>query len=362
MASRNKKGKLYNMLSSRFNITFFYKPGGEEGWYNDEYYYVVLDDSIFIKARFIDNAVLMIDSVTSMTISIMAKQYDELVKYLKTIDDITILASCINSGMDFIQACKANNVPAVECPEFISYSEKFYNKYKCYARNDITLYGYYLIALHEESYARAKRVPSEIEELPPFTPDIPEPTKEPPTDVPVEEPPIQVVNPDSPKFNELIDKIMNAIPNLSMVKNEDNPYMVSMSSPNISFTLTNVHVDSVEKIFDLFHITGLVGNNGIDCLKLISTIHDFISQIHVEDKLYNPEIARAFWNKSGDVMGVPEDMISSTRIRYRMAATIRNVNTLGIDDNKVFSAIDGNPYCKVEEQDTVGGTCTYEII
>lgn len=349
MASRNKKGKLYSLFSANFDVTFFYKPGGEEGCYNDEFYYFVLDDAIFIKARFIDNAVLIIDSATSMTISIINKTYDKLVKCLKAVDDITILASSIGSGMEFIQACKANNVPVVECPEFLGYSEKFYNKYKCYARNDVTLYGYYLIALHEESYIRAKDGwgCTEIQTLPSggFVSEddaqepIPNKTEQ-QEDVKQYDikrsaitlnpvfPEKQDENIRSETYNEIIDAIMSKFQGLSMTE-KDGPLVISMSSPNLSFTMSDTVFSKSSNtrthMFRLFELRG----NSLDCFKLINVLHD---------------CAARFNNITSDLF----------------VFTIGDIDTSGSDNNHAFSAIEGNPFCRVFTKN--GEKSTYEII
>lgn len=157
MAGRNKKGKLHSIFSNEFDVTFFYKPPAEAGLTRENrYYYIVLSGTIFIKARFIDNSVLIIDSTKSLTTSLTSRYYDMLTNMLKKCESITVLASAIGCCQEFIQSCKAQNIPTVECEDFSEYSHEFYDKFKIYNHSDISLCGYYLLALDEASFNKAR--------------------------------------------------------------------------------------------------------------------------------------------------------------------------------------------------------------
>lgn len=157
MANRNKKGKIHSLFTSEFDVTFFYKPSTDEGVdYRDRYYYIVLSDTILIKARFIENAIFIIDSTKSLTTSLTSRYYDMLAEFLKECESITVMVSVIGCCQEFVQSCRAIAAPVVESPEFTEYPDRFYNRFKTYNHDDISLCGYFLLSLEEKSFKAAK--------------------------------------------------------------------------------------------------------------------------------------------------------------------------------------------------------------
>lgn len=184
MANRNKRGKLHSVFSQEFDVTFFYKPAAVTYEYM---YYIVLEDIIFLQARFIDNAVLIIDNAKSLTTSMVSKHYNRLVELLKQCETFTTLVSAIGCCQELIQACMAGNVPAVECQEFLLYPSAFYTKYKTWTHNDESRFGFYLLSLDEKSFKEIRDVRNGCGKMEVF--DFHEEPIEPPkVEVPKEEP------------------------------------------------------------------------------------------------------------------------------------------------------------------------------
>lgn len=163
MASRNKKGKLHGIFKSQFQISFFYKPSMEG---MDIYYYLVLEDILFLKLRFVENTVLIIEDITPLTSSYMEKEYERLFTFLKEQTTITVLVSLIGNLGAFRQTCMRMDAPLIEDDRFIAYPEPFYQKYKNYCGNDATRFGFFLLALNEDSFKEPspneKPIPVEI--------------------------------------------------------------------------------------------------------------------------------------------------------------------------------------------------------
>ena len=60
--AHNKKNKIFDLFKTGFKITFFYKPTME---FEDDHYYVILDDVIEIGIKIINN-VAVIDNIVSL--------------------------------------------------------------------------------------------------------------------------------------------------------------------------------------------------------------------------------------------------------------------------------------------------------
>lgn len=149
MAARNKKGKLHGIFKSQFQISFFYKPSMEG---SDIYYYMILDDIIFLKLRFIKNTTLVIEDLHPLTTSYLEKEYEKLFNFLKEQTSITVLVSIIGNIGAFRQTCLRFNAPVIEDERFLSYPESFYQKFKNYCGNDIDRFGFFLLALNESTF------------------------------------------------------------------------------------------------------------------------------------------------------------------------------------------------------------------
>ena len=150
MAARNKKGKIHGIFKSAFQVSFFHKPTMEE---TDIYYYIVLDDVIFIKMRLLYDIVLVIDEVTPLTMSYLSQEYNSLFNLLKDQTSVSVLVSLVGNTSAFGKTCRDHEAPIVEKEEFLDCSMMFYNKFKNYCRNDISRYGFYLISLREDTFS-----------------------------------------------------------------------------------------------------------------------------------------------------------------------------------------------------------------
>ena len=94
MASRNKKGKIHGIFKNEFHISFFHKPSMEE---TDIYYYMILDDIIFIKMRLYGDIVLIIEELYPLTSSYIAPEYEKLFNILKNQTVVTVVISLIGN-------------------------------------------------------------------------------------------------------------------------------------------------------------------------------------------------------------------------------------------------------------------------
>lgn len=166
MASRNKKGKIHGIFKNEFHISFFHKPSMEE---TDCYYYMILDDVIFIKMKLIADIFLIIEELYPLTSSYITPEYEKLFNLLKTQSVVTVLVSLIGNTSEFRQTCLGHDTPVIEDERFVDYPQTFYNKYKNYCGNNSAMYGFFLIALKDESFEMldkfsSTKKESEIEE------------------------------------------------------------------------------------------------------------------------------------------------------------------------------------------------------
>ena len=150
MASRNKKGKIHGIFKSEFHISFFHKPTSEE---TDIYYYIVLEDSIFIKMRLLYGIVLVIDELYPLTTSYMSPMYERIFNLLKTQTAVTVIVSLIGNAAEFRQTCLKFDAPIIDDDRFVGCSQNFYTKYKNYCGNSVERYGFFLIALKDETFS-----------------------------------------------------------------------------------------------------------------------------------------------------------------------------------------------------------------
>lgn len=149
MASRNKKGKVYGIFKTEFHISFFHKPSMEE---TDIYYYMVLDETIFLKMRLLYDIVLVIEEMYPLTSSYMVPEYEKMFKLLKDQTAVTVVISLIGNTIAFRQTCVAHDAPVIDEERFVGYPQVFYNKYKNYCGNEPSMYGFFLIALKDETF------------------------------------------------------------------------------------------------------------------------------------------------------------------------------------------------------------------
>lgn len=164
MSNRNKKGKIHSLLGHQFDITFFHKPSTEDPMrdVNDRFYVIVLEDTIYIRAKLINNAVFVIFDIKSLTSSMTNKKYMELIDVFTSCETLTVLAGILGCCPEFIQACNSRDIPTVEYPQLLEYPDKFYNKYKTYCHNDISRCGLFLLALDEKSFKEAIAPPKQV--------------------------------------------------------------------------------------------------------------------------------------------------------------------------------------------------------
>lgn len=149
MAARNKKGKVHGIFKSEFHISFFHKPSMET---NDIYHYIVLNDVIFMKMRLIYDIVLVIEEIYPLTSSYITPEYEKLFNVLKDQTVVTVVVSLLGDTTSFRQTCLGHDTPVIEEERFLNYPQNFYNKYKNYCGNNAYMFGFFLIALKDETF------------------------------------------------------------------------------------------------------------------------------------------------------------------------------------------------------------------
>ena len=118
----------------------------------DIYYYIVLEDSVFIKMRLLYEIVLIIDELYPLTTSYISPLYERIFNLLKTQTAVTVIVSLIGNAAEFRQTCVKFDAPIIDDDRFIGCASNFYTKYKNYCGNDVKRYGFFLIALKDETF------------------------------------------------------------------------------------------------------------------------------------------------------------------------------------------------------------------
>lgn len=142
---RSKRNKIFDLFKTGFKITFFYKPTMEFG---DEYYYVILDDVIELRLKIINN-VVVIDTVMTLSQSYIKPLFDKLVTLIMEQNNLSVIVSIMGDTGLIHQACINHSAPIIEDEQFVTVSKGYYNKWKAHV-NDVSKYGFYLLAVSED--------------------------------------------------------------------------------------------------------------------------------------------------------------------------------------------------------------------
>ncbi len=143
--SRPKKDKLFDLFKSGFKINLFYKPTMKDG---DDFYYIILDDTLRLKVKKIDN-VYVIDDITSLTAVYIKPIYEQLIRYIMAQSDLTVLVSMTGDSVPIQQACVACNAPLKSDDRYITVPLGYYNRLKSFYGDDITKYGFYILSVSD---------------------------------------------------------------------------------------------------------------------------------------------------------------------------------------------------------------------
>lgn len=143
--ARNRRGRIFNLFKDSFKISFYHKPTYELG---DIQHYIILNDILSIKMREI-NDMLIIDDMIPLTKTYMVSLYDTIGNLLMNQTQFTVLISLLGNTSEFYPTCTKLGVPVVEDNQFINVSRVLYEKLKVYFENDVTKYGFYLLAVRE---------------------------------------------------------------------------------------------------------------------------------------------------------------------------------------------------------------------
>lgn len=252
---RSKRNKIFDLFKTGFKITFFYKPTME---FNDEYYYVILDDTIELRIKVINN-VAVIDTVKSLSQSYVKPLFDKIVTLIMEQSNLSVIVSIIGDTGVLHQACSNHGAPLIEDDQFVTVSKGFYNKWKAHT-NDVSKYGFYLLSVSDDE-------PQKVEQ----------PKSEQISDTKSEKPPIETKKLIEPKDNRF-DKIKSII-------HKDFPNMTFdiISKTNLQCSFSEDNFFNMEIVDDILYIKNLMqtGDQSINFVKLMMLVNCFESAISI---------------------------------------------------------------------------------
>lgn len=143
--ARQKKNKIFDLFKNDFQITFFYRPSMQD---DDVYYYIVLADAIRLKIVVIRDVVI-IDNVTQITTAYVKPMFEQMVRVIMSQQNLTVLMNVIGNSLSVIQACVSCDAPLVEDERYLTVSQGYYNKLKNMYNDDLTKYGFYILAVSD---------------------------------------------------------------------------------------------------------------------------------------------------------------------------------------------------------------------
>lgn len=144
--ARNKKNKIFDLFKTGFKITFFYKPTME---FEDDHYYVILDDVIEIGIKIINN-VAVIDKAMSISHSYIKPLFEKIVDTIMSQEEMTVIVSIMGDTVPLHQFCISHGAPVIDDEQYSTVSKNFYTKWKAHT-NDVSRYGFYVLAVSEKN-------------------------------------------------------------------------------------------------------------------------------------------------------------------------------------------------------------------
>lgn len=144
--ARQRKSKIFELLSSDFKVTDFYKPTGTEG---DTHYYVTIDDLIRLRMQVV-NRVVVIDGAETVTTTYIKPIYEKLIKTIMSQQELTVLVSLLGHTYVMQQACIACGAPIVDDERYITVARSYYNKMKKKYNGDNSKYGFYILSVSDD--------------------------------------------------------------------------------------------------------------------------------------------------------------------------------------------------------------------
>lgn len=144
--ARQRKSKIFELLSSDFKVTDFYKPTGTEG---DMHYYVTIDDLIRLRMQVV-NRVVVIDGAETITTTYIKPIYEKLIKTIMSQQELTVLVSLLGHTYVMQQACIACGAPIVDDERYITVARSYYNKMKKKYNGDNSKYGFYILSVSDD--------------------------------------------------------------------------------------------------------------------------------------------------------------------------------------------------------------------
>lgn len=144
--ARQRKSKIFELLSSDFKVTDFYKPTGTEG---DTHYYVTIDDLIRLRMQVV-NRVVVIDGAETVTTTYIKPIYEKLIKTIMSQQELTVLVSLLGHTYVMQQACIGCGAPIVDDERYITVARSYYNKMKKKYNGDNSKYGFYILSVSDD--------------------------------------------------------------------------------------------------------------------------------------------------------------------------------------------------------------------
>lgn len=257
--ARSKKSKVFDLFKSDFKISFFYKPSFENG---DDFYYIVLDDIIELRLKVI-RGVIVIDMVVPTTKSYVTPIYDKLIKTIMNQSKVTVLVSTIGDTYGIHQACILNNAPIIEDEDFITVSKPMYQKWKNQNPNDLSKFGFYILAVSsEEPLDKKDTIETKV------------------VDVPVAKKQVkQSVSKSDTKMDKIKNFLMSSIDNLTI---ED------INQNNIKCSITEVDTFDIELDGESLYVKEILTNpeSTLNLVKIMNILNTFEKLISIVPNIY----------------------------------------------------------------------------
>lgn len=160
--ARQRKSKIFELLSSDFKVTDFYKPTGTEG---DMHYYVTIDDLIRLRMQVV-NRVVVIDGAETITTTYIKPIYEKLIKTIMSQQELTVLVSLLGHTYVMQQACIACGAPIVDDERYITVARSYYNKMKKKYNGDNSKYGFYILSVSDDDMKDEPAEASSVNQTP----------------------------------------------------------------------------------------------------------------------------------------------------------------------------------------------------
>lgn len=255
MSRKRKPNEVVNFFKEKFDVTFVHKPSMEA---ENTFYYFILEDKVRVRLKQF-GTILAIDEVVPMTSEYINSFYDKFLKTLIEQDKFTILISALGNTHALDSAMVAIDAPIVEDKRFITVPETYYDRMKDYYKDDVSKYGFYLLAVNEEAVETEQEPKPTANEI---LDNMPEPVLT----------PVKVgVMPLMMRFEEMLKSKYGEI-----TKNEIDPlHLVNFTILDISF---QVKIPITENRIDICSFSLGKEYRYTDLVQLMTSFVNFLSE------------------------------------------------------------------------------------